>query len=268
MSVKIAICGASGRMGKSLIAGVCADPETTLTGALDVASSGLIGQDAGVIAGCDACGIAITEALDAVVQASDVLIDFTVPEASLPHLEEVARHKKAMVIGTTGHSEEQKVSLARLAEQVPLVMAPNMSVGVNVLWKLIADAAKTLGDDYDVEIVEAHHAMKVDAPSGTAMRAAEVLAEALGRDLAKTAVYHREGRTGPRGDKDIGIQVIRAGDIVGDHTVYFAGPGERLEITHRASSRDTFAQGAIRAAKWLVGKQPGLYDMTDVLGLK
>lgn len=265
--IKVGILGAAGRMGRRLIACICADDEMTLAGALESSSSEFIGQDACRLAGCEEMGIAITSDHDAAIANTDVLIDFSFAESTIPNLEAAVHHSTPMVIGTTGHGDEQKVSIERLAEKVPVVMAPNMSVGVNLLWRLIRQAAEVLQSDYDVEIVEAHHRLKADAPSGTAMRCAEVLAEALNRDLAKDAVYHREGMMGARQPNEIGIQTIRGGDIVGDHTVLFAGIGERLEITHRASSRDTFAKGALRAAKWLIDREPGLYDMQDVLGL-
>jgi len=265
---KIGVIGAGGRMGQRIVATICEDEAVQLAGALESKQSPLLGKDAANVAGCGESGILLTDSLDELVSASDVIIDFSTPDATLDHMEAVARGSKAIVIGTTGHTPDQKVAFDRLAQKNSVVMAPNMSVGVNVMWRLLDQAARVLGDDYDVEIVEAHHRNKEDAPSGTAMRSAEVVAEALGRDLAKDAVYHREGRTGPRGAKEIGLQAIRGGDIVGDHTIYFAGIGERLEITHRASSRDTFAKGAVRAAKWIAGKGAGLYNMQDVLGLK
>jgi len=265
---KIALIGAGGRMGQRLVSCVHDDADCTLVGAAEAGGSAVLGQDAGRMAGLADLGVTVTDQLDDVLAAAEVAIDFSLTEATLNNIEQALSHNTALVIGTTGHSEEQKVPIRRLAERLPIVMAPNMSVGVNLMWKLLAEAATVLQDDYDVEIVEAHHRMKVDAPSGTAMHCAEVLATALGRDLSHNVVYHREGLTGPRKTGEIGIQTIRGGDIVGDHTVYFAGLGERLEITHRASSRDTFAKGAIRAAKWLVEEKPGFYDMQDVLGLK
>lgn len=265
--IKIGVLGAGGRMGKRIIAMIAEEDGVTLAAAVETHQADSLGRDAGELAGMTPLGVKVTESLDAAVKASDVLIDFSSPDATLDHLEESARHTVPIVVGTTGHTPEQKVAFDRVAQKIPIVMAPNMSIGVNVMWRVLAEAARALGDDYDVEIVEAHHRWKEDAPSGTAMRCAEVVAEVLGRDLAKEAVYHREGRTGARGGREIGIQTLRGGDIVGDHTVTFAGIGERLEITHRAASRDTFARGAVRAAKWLSGQQPGIYDMQDVLGL-
>ena len=265
--IKIVVTGAAGRMGSRIIANICAGNDFKLVGAFESPKNKSLGKDAGLIAGCGECGVKITDSLDEVIGQGEVVIDFTSPETTIPHLESAARHKKAAVIGSTGHSAEQRQSIESLASKLPFVIAPNMSVGVNVLWKIVADAAKLLGNGFDAEIVEAHHRLKKDAPSGTAMQTAEVLAKALGRNLAKDAVYHREGMIGERKPNEIGIQTIRGGDVVGDHTVFFLGSGERLEITHRASSRDTFALGALRAAKWIVGKPNGLYTMADVLGL-
>ncbi|HEX5036945.1 MAG TPA: 4-hydroxy-tetrahydrodipicolinate reductase [bacterium] len=268
MSVKVAVSGAVGRMGTRIIANILANPDFELVGALESPGDSALGKDAGLVAGAGESGVKITDSLDAVMARADVLIDFTAPQTTIPHLEIVAKHGKAAVIGSTGHAAEEKDAIASLAKRLPFVMASNMSVGVNVLWKIVADAAKLLGPGFDVEIVEAHHRLKKDAPSGTAMTTAEVLAKALGRDLAKDAVYHREGMIGARKASEIGIQTIRGGDVVGDHTVFFLGGGERLEVTHRATSRDTFALGSLRAAQWIVGKPNGLYSMADVLGLK
>jgi len=264
---KVAVAGAVGRMGTRIIANILSGSGFELVGALESPGDSALGKDAGLIAGDGECGVKITDSLDAVLPKADVLIDFTAPQTTLVHLETAAKYGKAAVIGSTGHSPEQRQSIESLSKKLPFVLATNMSVGVNVLWKVIADAAKLLGEGFDVEIVEAHHRLKKDAPSGTAMTTAEVLAKALGRDLAKDAVYHREGLIGARQPNEIGIQSIRGGDVVGDHTVIFLGPGERLEITHRASSRDTFALGALRAAQWIAGKPNGLYSMADVLGL-
>lgn len=248
--IKIVVTGAAGRMGSRIISLAAEDKDLKIVGSVEVPGS----------KGFDS--------LEVVMPAADVLIDFSHAEATVPNLKVAARLKKAAVIGSTGHSPEQRQSIESLGKKIPFVMASNMSVGVNVLWKVIADAAKLLGDGFDVEIVEAHHRLKKDAPSGTAMTTAEVLAKALNRDLAKDAVYHREGLIGERKPREIGIQSIRGGDVVGDHTVFFLGNGERLEIIHRASSRDTFALGALRAARWIVGKPNGFYSMADVLGLK
>jgi 4-hydroxy-tetrahydrodipicolinate reductase len=226
----------------------------------------LLGSDAGIVAGVGQLGVPIGDDLEAVVDRFDVLIDFTAPTATLGHLEICHRYGKCMVIGTTGFSPQQKQHIDAAARDIGVVMAPNMSVGVNLCLKLIDMAARALGDDVDIEVIEAHHRHKVDAPSGTALRMGEVLAGALGRDLQHCAVYGRQGMTGPRDRSTIGFETIRAGDIVGEHTVMFAAEGERLEITHRASSRLTFASGAVRAAGWVVAQPPGLYDMQAVLG--
>ncbi len=263
----IVVTGAAGRMGQRIIFNLCSDRNLKLAGAVEHAGHTALGKDAGILAGCGECGVPLVDSLDAVLKTADVVIDFTAPSATIPHLEIMEKHKKAIVIGSTGHDDAQKKKILAFSKKIPIVMASNMSVGVNVMWKIIADAAKLLGSAFDIEVVEAHHRLKKDAPSGTAMTTAEVLAEATGRDLAKDAVYHREGLIGERKPNEIGIQTIRGGDVVGDHTVFFLGNGERLEVTHRATSRDTFALGALRAAKWVVGKTPGLYHMKDVLGL-
>ena len=215
-----------------------------------------------------ATGVAVTDDYRAGIAAADVLIDFTRPQGTLAHLDASLAAKKSIVIGTTGFSAAEKARIAEAARTIPVLFAPNMAVGVNVVFKLAEVAARALGDDYDVEIIEAHHRHKVDAPSGTALRLGEIVAGALGRDLANTAVHGREGDTGERDAKAIGFHAIRGGDIVGEHTVMFAGEGERVEVTVRSGSRMTYAQGALRAARWLAGRPPGLYDMFDVLGLK
>ncbi len=265
--VRVGVNGAAGRMGKTLIQACVECPDTQLGAAFENESSNALGQDAGVNAGIESLGVEINSDLEAYANDFDVLIDFTVPDCTMESLEICNQHGKSMVIGTTGLDETQKSKLQKASEKISIVFAPNMSVGVNLCLKLLQTAAKTLGDEYDVEIIEAHHKHKVDAPSGTALRMGEVVAESLGRNLKDCAVYGREGHTGERDKKTIGFETIRAGDIVGDHTVMFAGTGERVEITHKASSRMTFAQGAMRAASWLSGKDSGLYDMQDVLGL-
>ncbi len=265
--IKVVIAGASGRMGRALIEGVQQHPELSLHGALDRGDSPVIGHDAGEALG-QRCGVNVSADIDATVKGAGVLIDFTRPDGTLAHLDACIRHGVSMVIGTTGFNTEQKQRLAEGARSIPIVFAPNMSVGVNVLLRLLEVAAQALGDAYDVEVIEAHHRHKVDAPSGTALRMGEVLAKALHRNLAEVAVYGREGVTGERNTKTIGFATIRGGDIVGDHTALFAGTGERIELTHKASSRTTFAQGALRAALWLANRAPGLYDMNDVLSLK
>lgn len=266
--INIAVTGAAGRMGKAIINAISAAPSVTLGGALERAESPFAGKDAGETAGREKIGIKICASMDKAFKDVGVIIDFTFPEASLEFLEYAAAHGKAVVLGTTGFSHHQREEIKEISLRIPVVMAPNMSVGVNLLLKLVNDAAVAIGADYDIEITEAHHRHKKDAPSGTAIRIAEVIADALNRDLDKVAVYERKGIAGERRAEEIGIQSIRAGDIVGDHTVMFAAPGERIELTHRASSRDTFAAGAVRAAIWLAGKPAGLYDMQDVLGIK
>jgi 4-hydroxy-tetrahydrodipicolinate reductase len=267
MTHKIAIAGASGRMGHMLVDAVRAADDCVLSGALDIAASPAIGQDAGAFAG-QATGVLITSDLRAGLQNSQVLIDFTRPEGTLAHLQVCRALGVAAVIGTTGFTDAQKAEIAEMAKDIAIMMAPNMSVGVNVTLKLLEMAAKALSTGYDIEIVEAHHRHKVDAPSGTALKMGEVIADALGRDLKDCAVYAREGVTGERDPSSIGFATIRGGDIVGDHTVLFAGIGERLEVSHKSSSRVTYAQGSLRAVRFLAGKPPGLYDMFDVLGLK
>ncbi len=265
---RIAIPGAAGRMGRNLI-DACQRSEGLSVGvATERSGHELIGSDAGVIAGVGEIGVAIGDDLERAVDDFDVLIDFTVPAAAMVHLDICRRHGKRMVIGTTGFSGEQKAQVAAAADDTGIVLAPNMSVGVNLCLKLLATAARVLGEEVDIEVIEAHHRHKVDAPSGTALRMGEVVAAALGRDLKECAVYGREGITGPRERNTIGFETIRAGDIVGEHTVMFAAEGERVEITHKASSRMTFASGAARAAAWLVSQPHGLYDMQDVLGLR
>ncbi len=265
---RIAIVGAGGRMGKTLIE-ACAQTEgVELTVATEQPSSSLIGVDAGEVAGVGKTGVTIAATLDEAANDFDVLIDFTRPEACLLHLNWCVAHGKKIVIGTTGFDDAGKAAIAKAAEKISVVFAPNMSVGVNLCLKLLDMAARVLGDSVDIEIMEAHHRHKIDAPSGTALRMGEVVANALGRDLKECAVYGREGVTGERDRQTIGFATVRAGDVVGDHTVLFADVGERIEITHKASSRMTFAKGAVRAAGWLQDKQTGLFDMQDVLGLK
>ncbi|MBK7279496.1 4-hydroxy-tetrahydrodipicolinate reductase [Candidatus Aalborgicola defluviihabitans] len=267
MTYRIAVAGASGRMGQMLVDAIRDADDCTLTGALDMAGCAAIGQDAGALAG-KPVGVVITADLRAGLQAGSALIDFTRPEGTLAHLQVCRALGVAAVIGTTGFTEAQKAEIATIAQQIPIVMAPNMSVGVNVTLKLLEMAAKALSTGYDIEIVEAHHRHKVDAPSGTALKMGEVIAGALGRDLKDCAVYAREGVTGERDPSSIGFATIRGGDIVGDHTVLFAGIGERIEISHKSSSRATYAQGSLRAVRFLADKKSGLYDMFDVLGLR
>lgn len=265
---RVAVVGAGGRMGKALIE-ACAQTEgLELTVATEHPASSLIGADAGEVAGIGKNGVRIAPMLDEAANDFDVLIDFTRPEPCLEHLAWCVAKGKKMVIGTTGFDDKGKAAIAEAAKQIAVVFAPNMSVGVNLCLKLLDMAARVLGDSVDIEIIEAHHRHKVDAPSGTALRMGEVVANALGRDLKACAVYGREGVTGERDRQTIGFATVRAGDVVGDHTVLFADVGERIEITHKASSRMTFAKGAVRAAAWLQDKNTGLFDMQDVLGLK
>ena len=264
---RIAVMGAAGRMGKTLIEAVQQADGVCLSAAIDRADSSLVGADAGELAALGKLGVNLVGDLSAVLDQFDVLIDFTHPSVTLKNLQICRQAGKAMVIGTTGFSPQEKQLLAEASKQIPIVFAANFSVGVNLCLKLLDTAARVLGDDVDIEIIEAHHRHKVDAPSGTALRMGEVVANALGRDLQKVAVYGREGQTGARARETIGFATVRAGDVVGDHTVLFAAYGERVEITHKASSRMTFAKGAVRSALWLQQRQPGLYDMQDVLGL-
>lgn len=263
---KVAIAGAAGRMGRTLIQACRQSSTVQLSAAIERPGSAAVGGDAGELAGLGRIGLATGDRLaDA---DFDVLIDFTSPEATLANVEVCREARRRMVIGTTGFSVEERAHIARAAEDIAIVLAPNMSVGVNLCFKLADLAARVLGDEADIEIIEAHHRHKVDAPSGTAVRLGEVVAAALGRDLDECAVYGRQGRTGERDRRTIGFETIRAGDIVGEHTVMFAGTGERVEISHKASSRMTFARGALRAAGWVMGHDAGLYDMQDVLGLR
>ncbi|WP_374319282.1 4-hydroxy-tetrahydrodipicolinate reductase [Aquabacterium sp.] len=266
-SYKIAIAGASGRMGRMLIEAVQAADDAVLAGALDVPSSPAIGMDATAFSG-QRSGVLITADLQEGLKGADFLIDFTRPEGTLAHLKVCRELGVKAVIGTTGFTPEQLAEVRDAARDVAIVMAPNMSVGVNVVMKLLAQAAKALKEGYDIEIIEAHHRHKVDAPSGTALKMGEVVAEAVGRDLKSCAVYGREGVTGERDPSTIGFATVRGGDIVGDHTVLFAGIGERIEITHKSSSRSTYAQGSLRAVRFLANQPHGLFGMDDVLALK
>ena len=266
--VKAIVTGVAGRMGGRIVHMMEAAAGIRLVGAVESPGHAAVGKDVGEVVGLPAKGVTVVDSLAQVLPEGEVVIEFTHPEPSLAHLREVADANKAMVLGTTGFSPPQIAEIHALASRAHLVFAPNMSVGVNLMFKVVADIARVLGDGYDVEIVEAHHRLKKDAPSGTAIKLGQVIAHALGRELEKTGVYARHGIIGARTDKEIGIQTVRAGDIVGEHTVLFGGMGERLEIIHRAHSRDNFARGAVRAAAWIVAQPPGLYDMQDVLGLK
>ncbi|WP_369601281.1 4-hydroxy-tetrahydrodipicolinate reductase [Hahella sp. SMD15-11] len=265
---RIAIAGVAGRMGRVLVEAVTQHPDVKLGAATVRPGSSLVGTDAGQLAGVGSLGVECAAYLSEVLDDFDVLIDFTQPELTVDMLAICRDAGKAVVIGTTGLTEAQIATIREASRDIPVVFAPNMSVGINVLLKVLELTARVLGEGYDIEIIEAHHRHKKDAPSGTALKLGEVVANALGRDLSECAVYGREGITGERPANQIGFETIRAGDIVGEHTVMFAGIGERVEITHKASSRMTFAQGAVRAAAWLAGKPAGLYDMQDVLGLR
>jgi 4-hydroxy-tetrahydrodipicolinate reductase len=265
--MKVAIAGSSGRMGRMLIASTLSAPGVELGAALEQPDHPFVGKDAGELVG-EARGVIVSADLDQALSSCDVLIDFTRPEGTIKHLAACRKLGVKLVIGTTGFDETQKQFIVEGAQTIAIAMAPNFSVGVNVTFKLIDIAARGLSDGYDVEIVEAHHRHKVDAPSGTALRMGEIAANALQRDLSKCAVYGREGVTGERKPDTIGFATVRGGDVVGDHTVMFLGTGERIEITHRSNSRETYAQGALRAARFLLDRKSGLYDMQDVLGLK
>ena len=265
--INVTVTGAAGRMGKRLVALVSESSRLRLAGATEAPGHPALGKDTGEVAGCGPLGIALTDDLAQTLAQSDVVIDFTAPSATLHHLAQAVEHKRAMVIGTTGLSPDEMDQLRRHAASIPCVQAPNMSVGITVLLQIIGKVAQALGDDYDLEIIDTHHNKKKDAPSGTALKLGDVLAAAKGWDLEDAGVYARHGLVGERTNNEIGIQSVRAGDIVGDHTVLYAGPGERIEITHRAHNRDPFAHGALRAAEWVVNQPPGLYGMADVLGL-
>jgi len=262
------VCGAAGRMGGRIVAMIRQSDDFTLVGAVEQPNSASIGQDAGEVAGIGKLGVPVTGDLGAVVSEGQVVIDFTAPQATISHLATAAQAKVPVVVGTTGCDTVQLDRIKELSASVPCVLSPNMSIGVNLVFKILAEVAPVLGDGYDVEIVETHHRLKKDAPSGTALKMARVIAAALGRDLDKVGVYGRRGMVGVRGKDEIAIHAVRAGEVVGDHTVLFEGGGERIEVTHRAHSRDNFARGALRAARWIIGRPSGLYDMQDVLGLK
>lgn len=266
MSTSLIVCGAAGRMGRTLVSLIVQNPATTLVGAVEAANHPALGKDAGEIAGVGQLGVAIGSDFAAIARSDAVALDFTNAEAALGHLRTAARGQTPIVIGSTGFNATQQAELDRLAAQTRSVIAPNMSVGIAVLQRLVREAATALGRDFDPEIVEMHHRMKVDAPSGTALALGRTLADATGRTLATDAVYGRQGLVGQRSAKEIGIMALRGGDVVGDHTVILAGAGERLEFTHRAQSRECLARGAIRAAVWLMGQPVGRYTMSNVLG--
>jgi len=265
--LKVVIAGCSGRMGHALLECVFADADLVLHAALDRAENPQLGRDAGEQQG-KISGVKVTDNIEAAIKDADVLVDFTRPEASMQYLEACQKHQVKMIIGTTGFSPEQKLAIEAASKNIAIVFAPNMSVGVTLLINLVEQAAKVLSEGYDIEVVEMHHRHKVDAPSGTALRLGEAAAKGLGQDLKDCAIYAREGVTGEREAGKIGFATLRGGDVVGDHTVVLAGIGERVELTHKASSRATFALGALRAAKFLADKKSGLYDMQDVLDLR
>jgi len=266
--IKAIVAGAAGRMGKRIIHMIQQNEEITLAGAFEMPDHPNIGEDAGQVAGTGESGVRIAGSLEEVIDQGDMLIDFTAPQATLENLRAAVSQKLAMVIGTTGITGDMLEEAEALAGKIKCVLAPNMSVGVNVMFKIAGEMARILGNDYDMEILEVHHRQKKDAPSGTAIRLAQTMADTVGRDLEKVAVYERKGIIGKRTDEEIGIQTWRAGDITGEHTVMFGGIGERLELIHRAHNRDNFARGAVRAAVWVMAQPDGLYDMQDVLGLK
>ena len=266
-SAAVVVGGAAGRMGTRIIALLAETPELRLAAALEAPGHPALGRDAGEVAGVGPRAVPITADVKSALAPDRMLIEFSVPEASLEHLRVVADAGARAVIGTTGFSSAQREEIARLARRAPILVAPNMSVAVTLAFTLLALMAKSLGDDYDVEITETHHRFKKDAPSGTAVRMAEVIAQALGRDIGQVGVYGRQGLPGERTRKEIGVMSLRSGDVVGEHTVSFGTLGERLELTHRAHSRDTFARGALRAARWMIERPPGLYSMHDVLGI-
>lgn len=268
MAIKAVVAGAAGRMGRRLIALLRESADFQIVGAVERADHVDLGRDAGEVAGVGPVGVPIVGGAEAALHGAQVLLDFTASAAAMRHLEAASRAGVAMVLGTTGLGQPDLDRARDLCARVACVQSPNMSVGVNVLYGVLAQVARTLGDGYDVEIIEAHHHFKKDAPSGTAERMAQVIAKALGRDLGAVGVYGRHGLVGERPPREIAVHAVRAGDIVGEHTIMFGGMGERIEIVHRAQSRDNFAWGALRAAQWVVGKSPGLYDMLDVLGLK
>ncbi len=265
--IQVVVSGAAGRMGREIVRLVLAGDGLALAGAVDRAP-GAAGQDAAALAGLPPCGVRIAASLAEALPAAGVVIDFTHFEASAAHAEACAAAGIPMVVGATGFTPAARARVAAAAARIPIVLSPNMSVGVNVLFDLVRQAATTLGDAYDVEIVELHHRRKKDAPSGTAVRLAEVAAAALGRDPARDVTLARQGMIGERPAREIGVQTVRGGDVVGEHTVFFFGEGERLELTHRATSREQFARGAVRAARWIAGRPAGLHDMADVLGLR
>jgi len=265
--IKVAVMGVAGRMGGRILSLLRQEEGIEIVGATEREGHSALGKDAGIIVGLGEINVPLSDKIEEAALNADAIVDFTTPVATLRHAEYASKTGKPMVIGTTGFKDEAKEKIERLAEGFPCVISPNMSVGVNVMFEIARRLAGFLGDEFDVEIIEAHHKHKVDSPSGTALRLGEVVAEALGRDFREVARFERHGQIGERKKDEIGIQTIRGGDVVGEHTVIFFGVGERIELTHRATSRDNFARGAIRALKWVVGKPPGIYTMKDVLGI-
>lgn len=267
MAIGIIVCGAAGRMGSAVTRAIASSTEFRLAGAIDNPAGGRLGRDAGEIAGAEHCGIPLTDRIDSVLRANTVIVDFSAPAASLKFLRAAAKKRVPALIATTGFSSAELAVIKSLSRRTPTLLSANTSLGVNVLTSLLGKAAAMLGDDYDVEIIEAHHRFKKDAPSGTALALGRSIADALNRDLGKVAINGRQGIVGERTKREIALLSVRAGDIVGEHTVIFGGIGERLEFIHRAHSRDTFARGALRAAEWLAKQKPGHYGMQDMLGL-
>lgn len=265
--IKVTIVGVGGKMGRSIFSTLNNDEEISIVGGTERAGHGLIGKDLGEANGIADSGVLISDNLQVAVENADLIVDFTTPESTLSNAECASLNNKSIIIGTTGFTLDQKSALNSYLETVPSIISPNMSIGVNLLFELSKNVSKILGSDFDVEIVEAHHRNKLDSPSGTALGLAESVAEGLGVNLNETAVYERHGNIGKRKKDEIGIQTIRGGDVVGDHTVMFLGEGERIELTHKALSRDNFSKGVLRAVKWIHGKNPGIYSMKDVLGL-
>lgn len=266
--IKVGIVGAGGKMGRMLVQAVKAQTGVVLVAASEHMGSATLGRDAGEVAGIGPCGVAIGSSNAEVFHASDVVIDFTTPVATMDNLDHALHHNTALVIGTTGFDHAAREQIRAASQRIPMVMAPNFSIGVNLMFQVASQVAKVLGEEFDIEIIEAHHRFKVDAPSGTAVRLGEVVAHAVDRDLDEVAIYGREGNVGPRDRQTIGFATIRGGSIVGDHTLLFAGERERFEITHKAEDRFIFARGAVKAAQWVAEKNPGLYDMRDILGFR
>ncbi|MBI4229076.1 MAG: 4-hydroxy-tetrahydrodipicolinate reductase [Deltaproteobacteria bacterium] len=265
--IKVLVTGAAGRMGRRIISLLLHEDDMEVVAATEVGGHPCIGKDVGEIIGLGKLDVLVSDNLDKAASKADVVVDFTNPQATLDAARHASMEGKPMVIGTTGFSSEERVTLEELAKRFPCVVSPNMSIGVNIMFEITRKLAELLGNEFDVEIIEAHHRQKRDSPSGTAIRLGEIIAESTGRDFSKVARFERHGHVGERGLNEIGIQAIRGGDIIGEHSVLFCGNGERVELTHRATNRDNFARGAIRALRWIIGKPPGIYTMRDVLGI-